>query len=357
MKVKFLQAGNGDSIWISFAEDDSGSNKNILIDGGVSQTYFDPALNRYGDLYSTIQEIKKREEKIDLLILSHIDNDHIEGLLKWFEMDEEAPQLIGKVWFNSGKAIAGYYKEEVNEDLQLHLTKKSVETGVPEALKFEKYLLTHQLWDKKLVVQNHILKLGGCKIKVLTPTHNQLKRLLKEYKKKIKDPIYTEAVTTDWDQDLKDVIVKEQHSDFRFKQDNSVKNGSSITCIVEYNNKKFLFLADSHPKVVLDALREEGYSKDIPLKVEFLQISHHGSKANMNQELLEIIHTDNYVISTDSITYKHPHKALLGRIISVNPFATLHFNYDNVRKRVFTKNDFEDYKEFKTRFISEYHRP
>jgi len=356
MKVKFLKAGNGDSIWISYT-DEEGNPRNILLDGGVSQTYFDSTLNIYGDLHATIQEIKNRNEKIDLLILSHIDNDHIEGLLQWFEMDEQAHTLVEKVWFNSGKAIAGYYKEEINKDLELQIEKKSLETGVPEALIFEDYLLNHELWDKKLVVQGDTLNLGGCKIKVLTPNHHQLKKLLKEYKKKTKDPIYTRTKMNDWRQDLKELIAIEEKPGFRFKQDGSVKNGSSITCIIENKDQKFLFLADSHPKAVFNALKEEGYSKTNPLEVEFFQIAHHGSKANMNRELLEIVRTDNYIISTDSTTHHHPHKTLLGRIIAVNPSATLHFNYDRVRKLVFTKNDFEDYKEFKTRLISEYDRP
>ncbi|MDT0677320.1 ComEC/Rec2 family competence protein [Autumnicola musiva] len=353
MKIKFLKAGNGDSIWISYT-DEEGNSRNILIDGGVSETYFDPKLNRYGDLYTTIQEIKSRKEKIDLLILSHIDNDHIEGLLQWFEMDEQAHMLVEKVWFNSGKAIAGFYKEEMNDGLKFYLRKKSVETGVPEALIFEDYLLKHKLWDKKLVVQGDTLDLGGCVIKVLTPTHDQLKKLLKEYKNKTKDPIYTGAKISDWSLDLKKLILAEERPDFKFRQDNSVKNGSSISCIIEYKERKFLFLADSHPKAVIKALIGEGYTKTNPLKVDFFQIAHHGSKANNNRKLLEIVRTNNYVISTDSSTHHHPHKSLLGRIIAVNQSATLHFNYDRVRKGVFTKNDFEDYKEFKTRLISEY---
>ncbi len=38
MKIKFLQAVNGDSIWVSF-QNGEGLHKNILIDGGTSTTY------------------------------------------------------------------------------------------------------------------------------------------------------------------------------------------------------------------------------------------------------------------------------------------------------------------------------
>lgn len=101
MKIKFLQAGNGDSFLISFLENDIP--RNILIDGGIEQTYYSSSTNVNGELYLEIDSIRQRSESIDLLILSHIDNDHICGLLKWFELDNNAHELVKNVWFNSGK--------------------------------------------------------------------------------------------------------------------------------------------------------------------------------------------------------------------------------------------------------------
>ena len=120
MIIKFLEAHKGDSILISH-QDDEGTSRNILIDGGMSSTYFNSSYNQYGQLHLEIEKIKKRKEKIDLLILSHIDNDHIEGLLKWFSTDAKAYNLVGQVWFNSGKSIAQFFKKEENNDLRLNL--------------------------------------------------------------------------------------------------------------------------------------------------------------------------------------------------------------------------------------------
>ena len=83
MKIKFLKANNGDAIYISFL-DKYDQPRNILVDGGREATYFD-RVRRNGPLKRVIDDIKHRKENIDLLILSHIDNDHIEGFLKWFE--------------------------------------------------------------------------------------------------------------------------------------------------------------------------------------------------------------------------------------------------------------------------------
>ena len=342
-KIKFLQAFNGDAILISF--NDGSADRNILIDGGVEQTYYSEKNNIEGDLLSEIRLIKKRKQVIDLIILTHIDNDHICGLLKWFKLDENAHDLVKNVWFNSGKLIATYFNEPENEDLRVGLKMFTDQrTGVHEAIEFEDYLDKRGIWHKKIIVQGQELEQNGVKIQILSPSEDQLKKLLKEYKTVTGDPAYTTGKEKDWDKNIKDFIEEENKPDFRFRQDGSVKNGSSISFILNFNDKRFLFLADSHPKGIVTQLKKLGYSKNKPLEVELMKVSHHGSKANTNKELLNIIKTDNYVICTDSSGHNHPNKRLLARIMSVNPNAIFHFNYEHVRNALFSAQDRQDFK-------------
>lgn len=351
MKIKLLNAGNGDSFLISF--NDGNINRNILIDGGVEKTYYSDATNVYGELYLEIELIRKRGESIDFLILTHIDNDHICGLLKWFEVDEKAHELVKNVWFNSGKLIATYFNEPENEDLRVGLKIFSnPETGVDEAIEFENYLIEKKIWNKKIIIQGQEIEECGIKIQVLSPNEAQLKRLLKEYKAKTGDPAYTSGKEKDWNQNLKGFIEEENKPDFRFVQDNKSKNGSSISFILTLDSKRFLFLADSHPKGIVTQLKTFGYSKDKPLEVEVMKVSHHGSKANTNKELLEIVKTENYIISTDSSGHNHPNKRTLARILNVNPNAIFHFNYEHVRNAIFTDKDRKDYP-FKAKVTKE----
>lgn len=338
MKIKILKAGNGDSLFLSF--NDEGTNRNILIDGGVEQTYYSTATNVNGELYSEIDSIRKRNESIDLLILTHIDNDHICGLLKWFELDNKAHELVKKVWFNSGKLIATYFNEPENEDLRIGLKIFSdSQTGVKEAIEYEDYLVEKGIWEKKIVIQGQEHEECGVKIQILSPNEAQLKRLLKEYKEKTGDPAYTTGKEIDWGENIKNFIAEENKPDFKFNQDRSVKNGSSISFILTLDNKCFLFLADSHPKDIVTQLKTLGYSKDKPLEVEVMKVSHHGSKANTNKDLLEIVKTENYIISTDSSGHSHPNKRTLARILNVNPNAVFHFNYEHVRNDMFSTQD------------------
>jgi metal-dependent hydrolase (beta-lactamase superfamily II) len=65
MEVKILKAGSGDSILIQHKK------TNILIDGGNDSKY----------LISEIDNIYTNKEIIDLLIITHHDDDHIKGII------------------------------------------------------------------------------------------------------------------------------------------------------------------------------------------------------------------------------------------------------------------------------------
>lgn len=355
MNIRFLQANNGDSILLSFTDDD-GVKRNILIDGGMPQSYYNSSYNIYGDLYNTIEELKVNEEVIDLLVLTHIDEDHIGGILNWFSMDKEAFKMIKKVWFNSGTEIANYFNEKENEDLNLLWdTFETNETSVRQGKKFEKYIIENSLWDKAIVKCGTIENFNGIDIKVLSPNDLLLEKLLKEHKNP-RHKYFTDDSENDWGTDIAALIAEEDLSSFKFEKDTSVTNGSSIAFLLSFNNRNFLFLGDSHPHVIIDSLKllDEGYSKENPIKVELLKISHHGSSKNTNKELLEVIETDNYVISTSSEFHNHPNKRTIARIIKRNPNATIYFNYDEVRGKIFSKQDYIDFPHLLSKNTTEY---
>jgi beta-lactamase superfamily II metal-dependent hydrolase len=342
MIIRFLKAGNGDAILMSFKENDI--NRNILIDSGVSSTYYSSSTNEFGDLKTEIDNIKKRDEVLDLVILSHIDNDHICGLIEWFRRDMDAYMLIKNVWFNSGKTIAQFLKKPENIDLDVELKIfTDPKTGVNEGIEFEDYLLEKKIWDQQIVKQGQSVEYFGIKIEVLSPDKNQLNRLLKEYKRVTSDDAYTAAKEKDWNRNIKDFIEEENKTDFKFKQDTSVKNGSSISFIITVGKCSFLFLGDSHPKGIVKYLQKLKYSKDEPLNVDLIKVAHHGSKSNTNKELLEIVRSTNYYISTDGSEHNHPNKRTLARILQSNPDAVFHFNYEHIRDQLFSKQDREDF--------------
>lgn len=78
-----------------------------------------------------------------------------------------------------------------------------------------------------------------------------------------------------------------------------------------------LFLGDAHPKFLEQSLSSKGYSKHNKLKVDFVKISHHGSKNNTTNNLLDMIDCDNFVISTNggNSFHTHPDRETIARII------------------------------------------
>lgn len=342
MIFKFLKAQNGDCTLLNYI-DDSGTKRNIIIDAGLDATYFNPATNAFGELKTEVDDIKARKENIDLLILTHIDNDHICGFLKLFEMDTEIPELIKKVWFNSGKLIAEKIKEEENKALAIVMQKQGVvTTGIAEGIDFEDFLLKYNFWERELVLCGQEHKFHDAVFKILGPTIPQLRQLIKEYHYKTHDEVYTTAGENDWATNI-ETFIQEESSNYKFSQDRSVKNGSSISFILSLKGKEFVFLGDSHPNPVTIELERLGHTSESPLDVEFIKVSHHGSKSNNNKELLAALTTENYMFSTNSFGHRHPHKRTLSRIITRNPNSIFHFNYENVREGVFNAADRESY--------------
>ncbi|MBS1773087.1 MAG: MBL fold metallo-hydrolase [Bacteroidetes bacterium] len=341
MNIKFLQANNGDSILLTF-KDDSDTCRNILIDGGTGPTYFNGSTKLSGPLKKVIEDLKTRPaESIDLLILTHIDDDHIGGLLSWFSKDKEAARLVKKVWFNSGKLIAEYLKIAENRDLAVTLMPEgAVNTGIPQAINFEDYIEKAGIWERKIIVAGQKIKILDLEFDILSPNNTKLEKLLKEWKKE--DPeLDTAGKEHDYNKSVKDHIL-----DDNFKEDTKFPNGSSIAFILSYKKKKMLFLADAHPGVIVGSLRNLAYSEDKRLKVDFMKVSHHGSSGNTSPELLDLVSTKKYIISTNGQQHNHPNKQLLARIIDKCEDCELLFNYEQRMKVIFSKEDHTDYPNF-----------
>ena len=131
------------------------------------------------------------------------------------------------------------------------------------------------------------------------------------------------------------------------KEDTAIHNGSSIAFILEIEDKKMLFLGDAHPSVVVDSLINLEYSKENKLSLDLIKVSHHGSKANISDELLDIIECDNFVISTDGSKHGLPNKETVARIINKHENCKIYFNYPDLINQIFTEDELTN-NNFKT---------
>jgi metal-dependent hydrolase (beta-lactamase superfamily II) len=96
LELQFLNARQGDAIWIRW-----GTGKQIMIDMGTHATGVSIA-KRFRDL-------PKERRQFDLLVVTHVDIDHIGGVLSCVvDRAETVPDLtFNDVWFNGWKQLGG----------------------------------------------------------------------------------------------------------------------------------------------------------------------------------------------------------------------------------------------------------
>lgn len=344
MRLKVLKSFNGDSLLLSFV-DENGICRNILIDGGVSATYSQK--DKKGkiienDLFNVITSIRKSGQKIDLLILTHVDDDHIGGILKWFENDNAALDLIECVWFNSGKIIRGFLADSQYQiDYSLDIKQvEGLDTSIKQGITFEQFLEKKPgLWDKQIkIATEKAFPFFNCAITIISPDRNKLTQLLNKWSEKEKAYLETSA-TNDYDLSLKEHILE----DTDFIEDTAVQNGSSISVLISYGSKNILFLADAHPSVIVASLRALGHSNKNPIECEVVKLSHHGSKSNNSLEMLRMINSSQYIISTNGDKHAHPHKRLIARIVNHNNHCKFYFNYPEIIDKIINETDKSDF--------------
>ena len=245
MKVEILQAGTGDSIRISDKK------KNIVIDGGKSSSAI---MARYNQL--------PQDENIDLLVVTHIDSDHIAGIIALVEHIKERGEIerLKQVWFNyPKKEDSGEYS--INEGNKLSDSFCRIE-GLN--------------WcNNTSEMIGGTIQIGDMKLYVLAPDHD----VANEYKPKEADELG--AGIADWNVSLESLIGNVNDDDL----DEGGPNSQSIVILLECNEKKVLLPGDCTPKELYNALHNYNSTKRQPITLELMKLPHHGSMRNITKEI------------------------------------------------------------------------
>ncbi|HTF96289.1 MAG TPA: MBL fold metallo-hydrolase [Cellvibrio sp.] len=334
VSIQFLNAHHGDAIFISVKL--GLKTTRILIDGGPPYT-FKPRENGRrsdGDLKRLLDELRSAQVKIDLVILTHVDDDHIGGLIKAFEAPGGLGDIADKVIFNSGRLIHEYFDAsfEPEKDIKGNFN-QSQNTSISQGNTLEEYLTHLGIWHRKIVKQGCVYNINDCVFTFLGPDENDLKKLLAKWEKD-QGRQFTSAPNGDWAKTYEELLRNDA-----FEEDDSKTNGSSISFILQCGALKFLFLGDAHPSTVISGLSSLEYTEENPLRVELFKVAHHGSKGNTSVELLKLVSTSMYVISTDGSRHGLPDKVTLARIHKMAPNAEIHFNYGRVIENIYTKDE------------------
>ncbi len=321
--IEMLPAREGDAIWIEYG-DPSDPNR-LLIDCGYKSTY------------RTIMQRVRSDSQLtfELMVLTHIDGDHIAGAVPLIADADITNQRIKEVWFNG--------RENIEDVLGVRQAEYFT-----QVLKKKKFNWNQRFGGRAIYVSTdkaHTpIKLnGGMNITLLSPDLFQLEQLSKHWTKELDALLKGEEL-----EDMLVVTPKAMQPDLLgepdvkqlartpFQSDVSVPNGSSIAFLAEYDDeydgdraKRVIFCGDAHSSVLEKSiellLAKRGAEQ---LKIDALKVSHHGSKANTSPDLLKMLHCQNFLFSTNGSRHEHPDPECIARILTTNKLKkNLHFNY------------------------------
>ncbi|MBB3753769.1 beta-lactamase superfamily II metal-dependent hydrolase [Mycolicibacterium sp. BK634] len=313
-----LPAGNGDALVVEYGS--SAEPRHVLVDAGV------------GNAAAAVRSFLGASRALELLIVTHIDNDHISGVLQLLE--GTSPPRPKDVWFN------GYR----------HLPESAVESMGPVEGERLSAILARDAdrWNAafggKAVATKTPLPTGtldgGLRWTLLSPGAQQLRRLRQTWTAAIQeaglDPAVAPPPTPAPGPVLEAMgpLDVDSLADSRTVNDTAPANGSSIAVLFRYGKRTCLLAADAHPDVLIGGVDELLGPAGV-LHVDVFKLPHHGSKANVTNELLRRIQARTYVFSTDgSGNQRHPNDQAVARVLKYGGSApVLAFNYRSERNQ------------------------
>ncbi|MGI9509174.1 MAG: ComEC/Rec2 family competence protein [Geminicoccaceae bacterium] len=307
--LEVLKAKHGDCLFLHHGDD--AAPRHILIDGGprgAFRQFLKPHLRHLQE-----EDDPARPVKLDLVMVSHIDQDHIRGVLDLAKdmaeaLDDRQQPLanIGTLWHNAfadfvpngaGTAEAaesGALKvadiADPDVDLVLQPHTKLVLSSVNEGRQLRDLARRLNIdvnpdSENGLVLGGHELTDGDLTLKVLGPTRADADDL------KVK-----------WDKEVKKLLEKEEAArmDAAAYLDRSVFNLSSIVVLAEQGGHRMLLTGDARGDKILENLEQQALlDDDGKIHVDVLKLPHHGSDRNVEDDFFERVTADHYVISCD----------------------------------------------------------
>lgn len=328
--IEVLHAHEGDCIFITIS--DKEKVYNIIVDSGVKSTY--QCIDRKrriqdGPLKCKINEYREKRQIIDLVILTHVDEDHIGGIVEWIAKDDAALEMMATIWLNNGEQV-------VIPDYSslLHTISKGCD-------------LDKLLRDANKIIVNHIVKgrvfeIPHGYITILSPTVVAHNVIAEQWNGKVQN-----KTPNDYGKPIKELL------DYEFgKGDTSITNNSSISFLLEVDGRKDLLLGDADVTDVCLALEELGYNNDNPLCCRTVKLAHHGSRNNFSEHFLDLVKADVFIFSSNGNYYGHPDKEVFARIIDKTD-SKVYFNYKDRVQKIICEEDMKDYPDILNRILDD----
>lgn len=304
-KIHAVQADFGDSFILEYGSKEKP--RYVLVDGGPPEVYAT-------SLEKSLKNIVK-SGKLDLMLLSHVDNDHVVGLLDLLAAQEEdiankrPPRFQSKLlWHNSfdrtldpdrtlraGLATVMTLASTSNTTLQ---NTGTAFLGIREGHKLTllarrlKMVINKGFTDELILVDTAKapVKLGPLKLTIVGPSKANLQALRTKW--------------LDWIEEVQEKFLTDPKS--LANADKSIPNLSSIVVLAECEGKKVLMTGDARGDHIVEGLVTSGLMEPgKTFEVDVLKVQHHASNRNTTKNFFNTVLAKKYLISADG-TYDNP---------------------------------------------------
>jgi hypothetical protein len=353
----------------------------IIIDGGPSNVYGPHLKPRIEKIRSERGLAASKALPVDVLMVSHVDDDHIRGIL---DLTREEMQAVGakqpkmlKVldfWHNSFDAVISHNTKPLTAAFTKHFGAAAVnggplsddavdkvvmasdeETDVLESglqvlasieqgfrLRDAANALDYPLnaaFDNELIVARKDAEpapVAELEVTVVGPMLKELDALRKKH--------------VEWLEALK-AAGKEPPTALAEYVDKSVPNLSSLVFLVEAGKKRILLTGDARGDKIIEGLELVGLLEtNGTIDVDILKVPHHGSSNNLDDDFFERIRAPHYVFSGNG-EHGNPERESLAMLFKARGSAplTVHLTYpvakiDEERKKDWEKEQAKEKK-------------
>lgn len=346
--IEMLPAAEGDSLWIEYGH----VNRpwRVLIDGGPARTYH--------SLRSRILALPPEQRRFELVVVTHIDADHIDGIIRLLQ-DETLDIAVGDVWFNG-------YPQLFPAD-----TQGAAEGEILGYLLETSHLPWNRAFDGGAVVADDGSPFptrnlaGGMAVTVLGPTWTELTALGTEWDHVLEEEGWVTGDVARAQQELErrarlrrpapiEAAPADVLGDDVFTGDPSVANGASIVLLLEDGEgRSALFTGDAHAPPLRRALEQADGGAG--LRIDAFKLPHHGSRNNLNDEVLALVDAKRYLVSSSGAKYGHPDEITIERILRNHHGRSkprIDFNYRSAFSEAWADPDMQRERRFIATFPS-----
>ncbi|WLG78785.1 hypothetical protein PSH89_23115 [Pseudomonas sp. FP1911] len=338
LTLQLLPAREGDAIWVRWGSPDAPYQ--MLIDMGTQETG--------AELRERISALPEGQRSFELIVITHIDRDHIGGLLSCLVDAEPLPGFMAKdFWFNGFAHLDGVKPQDEFESM-----------GAVQGERLSHWL-SKQNWNKSFaggpVCCENNLPLpcrelhGGMRLTVLGPTTRRLGELKPVWRKEVEAALKKAQQSTASENferlgaSLPNTLEHKQGllqlAERQLAKDNSPANASSIALLLEYGGVRILLAGDAFSTDLKESVKL--ISPNQLLELNVFKVPHHGSQRNICKALIESVYCHSWLVSTDGSRFQHPDDEAIARILSYSKChpTTLGFN---VRSEFNEKWDSDD---------------